>query len=397
MPRAAKGTKTLVCQACHQEKLYHLNFTHGAITCKACVDGVDRVCGGCRAHKPAAAFQDGTRRHCRDCNAGKDTAEHVDACEACGAAFRRNPDTFVWKKRGAGGNWPVKCRGCMAFKGYDEPRQCTDCGETKEPAAFNKPGICIPCRSAHSTRERAAKAATVTRDTAFRPAHCTNQACRKPFSADEFRFKGDRWSSQCASCIDAHRYWEAYRERRLAEDPEGFCKRRYETHRAYMALHPEKQHAYNLRRRTCLGQSWGAFKTQMGRAWPPKTFDHDQEQELMDLFLLPCAYCGYEPPAGTALNTLDRVDNACRLYRLSNVVTCCTPCNRLKGSSTYDAFCEKAFAEARKGEFDGSCSRLEISDAYRSCSSHDAAARAASACRYHQQMCFVAQHLGFEF
>lgn len=74
--------------------------------------------------------------------------------------------------------------------------------------------------------------------------------------------------------------------------------------------------------------------------------------EFMRLVAQPCAYCGRAPFTVAArvtangvftYNGLDRVDSSSG-YTLENVVTCCRPCNDMKGTLDYAEFiaqCER--------------------------------------------------------
>lgn len=50
-----------------------------------------------------------------------------------------------------------------------------------------------------------------------------------------------------------------------------------------------------------------------------------------------CAYCGAEPPPDTHRHGLDRVDNSVG-YVEGNLVTCCFPCNQMKGRRSAPEF-----------------------------------------------------------
>lgn len=389
MPKAGKGKLRIICAQCGQEKLAKEFCSNKAKTCTDC-NTQPRTCGGCHHVKPAKDFAKVWSRHCQACNSDKETAEHVDVCESegCDTAFARNPDSFTWKKRGDKGNWESKCKECCAFKGYDRPTLCNRCNEVKKPEEFNKSGICKPCRKAQSAREAAAKGATRTKETARRPVRCSQPGCGKLFTEDawrQYRQGEGRWDAQCRVCYNGKRYHVASTERRLAADPEG-----YKTHTA------EVSEAWRIRARADVDATWRAFERQAARAVPVKTIQGDEVAELKRLLLLPCGYCGYSPSEGAPLNTLDRVDNKIRHYNLDNVVTCCNPCNRIKGCSTEDDFLERAWQEASMGGFNANIDRLQIDSAYRSFHNRNPDGHAESAF-YHEQMCFVARHSGYEF
>lgn len=62
------------------------------------------------------------------------------------------------------------------------------------------------------------------------------------------------------------------------------------------------------------------------------TFDLTQKQ-FLSLWEQPCAYCGGE----VHKIGIDRVNNSVG-YIISNVVSCCPQCNRLKGKLSRDKF-----------------------------------------------------------
>ena len=374
-----KAIKKRVCIRCNQEKLQAQDFGKNNQTCKACLGtGIDRLCAGCRQHLPSASFPPGKAR-CRNCQFHKDTADHVDQCN-CGTAFSRDPDTFTWRSRqGKPGNWDSKCKECCAFKEYTEPHRCTKCDVVKDPAEFNRPGECKSCRSERTARERMANvAAADPATTAGKP--CTQ--CNEPFSAETFRWQRDRWSSHCKACYNGARYWEKTRQHKIADDPE-----------AYRSAQAAYGAQYRQRRRAEVDTSWANFTAQArqnGRTWA-----QEQEAELRQLLLEPCHYCAYLPESGHPLNHLDRVDNTKQHYSLESVVTCCTPCNRIKGRWLLADFLSKAGEEAARGQCP-SADRGTIDAAYRSFSSRDKDARAQHSF-YHEHMCYVAAHNGYEF
>ena len=65
-------------------------------------------------------------------------------------------------------------------------------------------------------------------------------------------------------------------------------------------------------------------------------------QEFMQFWDQPCLYCG-DPIKGVRL---DRVDPS-KEYRVSNVVSCCWPCNRGKGDGSVEDFLERCLRVAR--------------------------------------------------
>ena len=119
----------------------------------------------------------------------------------------------------------------------------------------------------------------------------------------------------------------------------------------------------------------------------------DQRREIEDMFLQSCHYCGYEPPVGCPLNTLDRVDNNSTEYNLDTCVTCCVTCNRLKGTTTLEQFLETAWQEAHSGTCSDTVERCLIDKAYRDLGLGESNAPLF----YQEQMCFIARHNGYEF
>lgn len=340
-----KAIKRRTCRRCEVEKLVVGNFTGAAATCKACAKGSDRVCGGCDLLKPASAFSDGAKRSCRDCNKQKDTADHVEACctPGCEVAFSRNPDTFTWRSRSSGGNWNSTCKRCCAPTPKEEVGHCSRCGELKQLVHGLQCSDCV-----NERHKRAREEACVTADPSNTPGKaCTRDGCGRPFSPEEFRWQGDRWSSWCKECYNGARYHAACRARRLAENPEDFREHNNAVLRSWRERNPDKVVQYQQRQKSDQGALWLRWVRQ-AKIRGIDIAMHE-EADLRDLFLQECHYCGYLPSPEDPLNTLDRVDNNTRLYSLHTCVSCCVPCNWLKGSACKEQFLEEAreFASSR--------------------------------------------------
>ena len=386
MPKAAKGTKTQICKKCCKKKFSHGNFTKGALTCKACVVGVDRQCGGCKVFKPVSDFQDGERKHCRECNQKKDTAEHVDVCatDGCGVSFQRDPDTFTWKSRPNGGNWNTRCKKCCTPKPKVGTTKCSKCGYLKPPEEFTHGLECKDCRSTRTKMAREAAVAVAEPHTTVGRA-CTQ--CNADFSSDAFRWQGDRWSSWCKYCFNAAAYHVAWREKKMTEDPVGYREHNNDVLRAWRLRNPDLQIQQQLRNKRNTSWLFNRWVRQAERRGLCVAMD--QREDIETMFLQACHYCGYLPADDQPLNTLDRVDNEARQYNTSSSITCCVPCNRLKSSKSVEEFMATAVAEAAKDNHIKHVDRAVIDQAHRrlGLGSNDKVPM-----YYHQQMWYIATH-----
>ena len=374
-----KVPKTRVCARCKQEKQARTEFNGTAKKCKACVGtGVDRLCGGCHTFKSSTAYAP-DKRHCRDCNLNKDTAEHVDVCQHEGCTEPFSHERFEWR----GTCWRPNCRTCCNKKKpvpADAPdRVCVECGQLYPASTSNHGKKCNACVNKRHKAKRSENCAEADPTTA-KQTPCSK--CERPFSEEMFKWQGDRWSSWCKGCINGQRYWEKHRQQRMLEDPQGY---------------PEQQAAYRAtyfaRRRADVDLSFTDFVGQVkshGRTW-----EASEEAELKMMILDPCHYCGYKPLSDDPLNHVDRVDNQDQHYCIKSVVTCCTPCNRIKGRWPVDLFLEKAGHVAARSK-QPTTPQTTIDKLYRSYSSHSVDTK--NACRmYDEHMCYVALHQGYQF
>lgn len=372
MPKVLKQRR---CIGCSEDKVARDHFTGAAKTCKSCL-GAGRTCPCCKRSSQPFALN---KSRCRACNAKKDTAEHVEVCQYEGCSQQFDEGRFEWR----GTCWRSTCRTCTnkpkhSQQATDPDRRCTRCSELKPATGFHGQE-CRDCRSGRERENRKAKCDNTSPDTTpGKP--CTK--CDAAFSAPAFKWQGDRWSSWCRTCFNKAQYYEAYRAKKLNEDKEEYIQHTRHT-----------STLWRERAKADLDASWRAFKVQAANR--EKTIESDDEQDMRRMLAEPCQYCGYAPASGEALNSLDSVDSNNRHYSLANVVTCCTPCNRLKGRSTVGKFLDRAWEEAQTGDFDPLINRADIVAAYRSLSSHEPD-RAFQSFR-HEQLCFVAQRHGFEF
>lgn len=378
-----KATKKRVCTQCDQEKLVAEGFNKNAKRCKICNrTGEQRQCGSCGVSE-ASCFAAG-KRNCKQCNSHPDTAERVDVCQGEGCDQPFTTERFEWR----GTMWRSKCRTCTNKKSEvpeDAPdRICSACDHLKPAKGFH--GLkCHDCKLMDDRTRTAQHGQERTIETAPRPERCSRSDCGTLFTPEAFRYSASegRWKSECVQCNNESRYWKAYKERRMLDDPVG-----YQEHTAAVSA------VWRTRARATLGPAWKAFKVQAGQRGVPVVAE--EEEDLKFKLLEPCNYCGYLPPEGSPLNSLDRVDNDIRLYTLANVVTCCTPCNRLKGTSSVTRFLEEAAKEASSTNSTRDVSRQAISEAHRSLGNHDGSRRAKEL-YIPEQWRFVALHNKLEF
>ena len=393
MPKAGKGKLKIICAQCDQEKFAKEFCSNKAKTCTDC-NTQPRTCGGCHHTKPAKDFAKVWSRHCQACNSDKETAEHVDVCESegCDTVFARNPDSFTWKKRGDKGNWESKCKQCYAPKPKTEAIRCTGgCDELKPPEEFNHGTTCKSCRSERTRQERIRQGERVTKETAPKPTCCSKPGCGKLFSEAEWGYDsgGGRWKSWCKGCHNDAGYDIAYRQRELVRDPEGYRAHTAGVLRLWRARNADKQAAQQLRNKRSTKLVYNRWVTQAERRG--LTVNEDEHEDLETMFLQPCFYCGYDPPAEAPLNTLDRIDSSSQQYNLGTCVTCCVPCNLIKGKRPLQTFLDEAHAAAFSGTARNSVERTAIDAAYRSLGHHDRSHHATHLYR-HEQLCFISAH-----
>ncbi|KAI9190622.1 uncharacterized protein BJ171DRAFT_78300 [Polychytrium aggregatum] len=119
-----------------------------------------------------------------------------------------------------------------------------------------------------------------------------------------------------------NRYDIDYRERRMAEDPEGFRRHLADVHNEWSRNNRDHLRHYH---RTHFNTFIGERKRQAQTKRIPWNLTDDQ---ALVMCTSPCVYCGFLDGDGI-LNGIDRLNNN-GAYDMSNTVSCCVKCNYMK-------------------------------------------------------------------
>ena len=243
------------------------------------------------------------------------------------------------------GRWRANCRGCKTkanIKSVENRRQevmekgtfmCTRCG-VEHPTSLRSQdrNTCMMSYNAARSIRTAEIAQTIDRSTVAGK----DCVCGELFSPDNFKWKQTRWSSECNSCYNGHKYYEAYRERRRNDDLVGFLNHEANQQLRWRLANPVKTAEYNVYR-----QQSPEIRLKVIRQSAAKrdiTFDEAAANNMLTLIGKSCYYCGFIDPE--RCNGLDRVDNDGG-YFVDNVVSCCMYCNMAKKDKSVVDYVEK--------------------------------------------------------
>jgi len=173
----------------------------------------------------------------------------------------------------------------------------------------------------------------LTRKTEAKLPDCCSE-CGKGFATDLFTWRTDQacYRTICKECINKRKYYEAFREKKKADDEEAYKNENNQRLREWRANNPDKWAAYREQRKVSVRHQWTVLKASAKQRGIDVCLA--DEHALKAKMEQPCSYCGY---ADEGLSGLDRVDN-CKGYDDVNTVPCCAICNQMKASSSVDEF-----------------------------------------------------------
>lgn len=132
-------------------------------------------------------------------------------------------------------------------------------------------------------------------------------------------------------------YYRKYRMKLIEEDPIAYRKRAAENAAKWKANNPENLEANRKRRRVSGAEKISYYKSSAAQKGISMNLT---AQEMLDMFCLPCWYCGYLPTEGT--NGIDRLDSD-GPYSDKNTRACCTLCNYSKGGMSLEQFIAQTY------------------------------------------------------
>lgn len=184
----------------------------------------------------------------------------------------------------------------------DGKRKCSNCKCWREPTDFigakgNEVKRCVKCREKDNKQKK--KPEVIEK--------------RKEFSKEK-------------------KYYQVYRDKKKAEDEEGYRKHCAEKMKEWRDKNREhvtqwRQQNINYKLKGIKGQA-----NTKGYAW------NIEDEHAKSLMSSPCFYCARNDP--TRVNGIDRMDSA-RGYEVDNCVACCKHCNFIKKSLDALTFVER--------------------------------------------------------
>lgn len=129
-------------------------------------------------------------------------------------------------------------------------------------------------------------------------------------------------------------YYKAYREKKKAEDEEGYKKHNAEMMKVWRDN--KKEHIAEWKKTNCNNRYLSV--KQQARVKGIEWQDDMTKEIIFDMILKNCFYCDRNDP--TCLNGIDRMDNQ-KGYTLTNCVPCCKYCNFMKKALDAQTFLER--------------------------------------------------------
>ena len=235
-------------------------------------------------------------------------------------------------------------------------KTCNQCNETKLMNSFEpNRNMCTSCRSRQkekSAKERAtAFVKTVTEEQRLprlhggewpkECRHCKLQFTKENAEVFHYRDKEAKYMDLCIECRREHTvdHSKEYRERKRAEDLDGYRDEQAAKHRAYMALNPEKRAAAYQKQVSDAKQKLAIIRRSAKSASQRQiSFEEGDADAMLAKLLLPCFYCGITAAENKGrLSGLDRIDSF-QWYTDANTAPACSMCNYMKCQYTLPGF-----------------------------------------------------------
>ena len=194
-------------------------------------------------------------------------------------------------------------------------KQCSVCCKLQPMNAFNgKLGETKTCMSCREANKRADEKRDMQHVRAL-----ANQNALKP----ERKAVKNIWKE--ANYEKVSKYWMDARNKLIESNIEGFLKRNAEQAKNWRDANPEKVKQYNINKINSINHQYGVYKTSANSKQLEISLT---KGDFMDMVVLPCYYCGIIQPKG--FNGINRL-NSTQGYVMTNCVSCCEMCNRMKG------------------------------------------------------------------
>jgi len=159
------------------------------------------------------------------------------------------------------------------------------------------------------------------------------EVARKNDKSDANILRKKEWETKN---IDKRKgYFQKSRAKSIVTDYKGYLERNAIMADKWRKNNPEKVAEYYARKKNDVTLRYNVYL--ISAREKNIAFELSQEQ-LTDIILLPCAYCGIIQDKG--FNGIDRVDSA-KNYTIDNCVSCCEMCNMLKGSLSVNTFIKR--------------------------------------------------------
>lgn len=214
-------------------------------------------------------------------------------------------------------------------------KTCKECQKTGPASKFHG----AFCETCYGRKKRGKAKQSWTPETALEarrhPEKCIS--CDIPFDPALFPYGADRGSyrEKCQRCNNLEKRYEKYRNKKRAEDLEGYLKHQRDLARQYRKNHPEIGIRYNEVRKTVAENKIKAYRHSAKQR--NLSFNENDVEAMMEKLVFPCVYCGWK--SETVLNGLDRIKNDIG-YTDENTVSCCDICNYMKRSYPLEVFIE---------------------------------------------------------
>ena len=275
-----------------------------------------RTCTACETQKETSAFCEG-RNQCnlcrrlaseKRCDLKSDSVGDGKKCSACGI-IRPHAQFELTRNQ---------CRSCRTARKLVTTHQKygTDAAAAKEESASKNSGPCT--------------------------------ACNEPFNPDTFVWRADRmcFAAKCKSCSNKCAYYKKYREKKRDENEYEYLEHNAEIARNATLRTSQKCAEENIKPPIVTLKTTGPYKLKSYHTSAKSRgleIATDEQSSIIfkEHFTMPCYHCGVTPVMRNGeLNGLDRINNNIG-YVVSNVVSCCGPCNIMRGTMSMDHFKEQ--------------------------------------------------------
>lgn len=220
---------------------------------------------------------------------------------------------------------------------------CVECNVSKAQTDFEKTptGFRRACKACR--QKKRAKASKDAVESGINAPRGEPKPCAKCLKTTDdgavFMWRYDTvsggWRSLCNNCCYDKGHTQAYRAKRLAEDPIEYRAHNAKVHLDWANRNRDKVREQQIKMASQPSRRIRAIRSDA--LLKGKTFEDADMDALEAKLTQQCQYCGSVPIDGETLNGLDRID--CSLgYNDTNTVACCVYCNAMKCVMNVDEF-----------------------------------------------------------